>query len=81
MTEIEKRAQLRFCGPDCHSLTRLFASAYAIREGFHSIGAVCLWAAEQRDLTRSNIKHLVRRIHKGNWASRKIIAEQRPWLN
>ena len=32
----------------------------------------CLWAAEQRDLTRSNIKHLVRRIRKGNWASLRI---------
>ena len=29
-------------------------------------------AAEQRDLTRSNIKHLVRRIRKGNWASLRI---------
>ena len=27
---------------------------------------ICLWAAEQRDLTRSNIKHLVWRIRKGN---------------
>ena len=39
----------------------------------------CLWAAEQRDLTRSNIKHLVRRIRKGNWASLRI--PQRPSLH
>src|SRR5271157_650853 len=30
---------------------------------------LCLWAGEPRDLVRRNIKHLARRIRRGDWAS------------